>query len=97
MSIFKIFQIFGIVSTWATQALADGKVTLAEAVDLVTQLCAILGVTPELEIPGAQEIVEEVVEETPGGVPDATGVIAPGGGDRAPPGEATAPGQKLDI
>jgi len=97
MSIFKIFQIFGIVSTWATQALADGKVTLAEAVDLVTQLCAILGVTPELEIPGAQEIVEEVVGETSKGVPDATGVIAPGGGDRASLEEAAAPGAKLDI
>lgn len=49
--IFKIFAIFGTVSTWAETALADGKVTLLEGVDLLTKLAAILGVKTELEIP----------------------------------------------
>lgn len=84
-SIFKIFQIFGIVSNWAVKALADGKVTLEEAVDLVKALCGILGVTPALEIPGAQEIVEEVVPESGFGIPDSskeTDAVDP---DRGPP------------
>lgn len=50
-SIFKIFQIFGIVSNWATKALADGKITLNEAVDLAMQIAEILGVTIEIEVP----------------------------------------------
>lgn len=52
-SIFKIFQIFGIVSNWANQALADGKITLAEAVDLAMQIAKILGVEIEIEVPTA--------------------------------------------
>jgi len=95
--IFKIFQIFGVVSTWATQALADGKVTLAEAVDLVTQLCAILGVTPELEIPGSEPTEEEVISKASTVTPDTSKETDPTSEDRAPPGEATAPGAKLDI
>lgn len=51
--IFKIFTVFGVVSTWAEAALADGKVTLTEAVELVTNLAAILGIRTELEIPTA--------------------------------------------
>jgi hypothetical protein len=52
-SIFKIFQIFGLVSTWANQALADGKITLDEAVDLAMQIAKILGVAIEIELPAA--------------------------------------------
>jgi len=95
--IFQIFQIFGIVSTWATKALADGKVTLAEAVDLVTQLCAILGVIPELEIPGSEPTEEEVSLETSIEPGETSKETDPTSEDRAPPGEATAPGAKLDI
>lgn len=84
--IFKIFQIFGIVSTWATKALADGKVTLAEAVDLVTQLCAILGVTPELEIPGSEPTGEEVIGEASQIQGDTSKETDPTSEDRAPPG-----------
>lgn len=58
--VFKIFSIFGIVSNWATKALADGRVTLAEAVELVAQLCAVIGIVPELEIPGSEPTGEEV-------------------------------------
>ena len=84
--IFKIFQIFGIVSSLATQALTDGKVTLAEAVDLVTQLCAILGVTPELEIPGSEPTEEEVNPDTSNVSPDTSKETDVVSGDRAPPG-----------
>lgn len=59
-SVFKIFQIFGIVSAWATKAFADGVVTLAEAVELAVSLCAILGITTELELPDKNPIIEEV-------------------------------------
>lgn len=52
-SIFKIFQIFGIVSNWASQALADGKITLDEAVDLAMKIAKILGVEIEIEVPTA--------------------------------------------
>lgn len=64
--IFKIFVIFGIVSTWAEQALKDGKVTLLEAVELATKLAALLGITTELEIPtAALTLAPETDEEEP--------------------------------
>jgi len=85
--IFQIFQIFGIVSSWATQALEDGKVTLAEAVDLVTQLCAILGVVPELDVPALTPTGEEVIGETSNVSPETSKETDPTSEDRAPPGE----------
>jgi len=57
-SVFKIFQIFGIVSSWATKAFADGVVTLSEAVELAISLCAILGIPTKLDLPGAPEEAE---------------------------------------
>lgn len=42
--------IFNIVASWAAQALADKKVTLEEALDLVHQLAAALGVPTEYDI-----------------------------------------------
>jgi len=59
-SIFKIFQIFGIVSTWATKAFADGKVTLAEAVELAIALCAILNIPTELDLPDSNPTTEKI-------------------------------------
>jgi len=50
-SIFKIFQIFGIVSNWAATALADGKITLEEAVQLAMAIAEILGVQIEIDVP----------------------------------------------
>lgn len=50
VSIWKIMSIFSIVSNWSVQALADGKVTLSEALDLVHQLAAALGVPTEYDI-----------------------------------------------
>lgn len=52
-SIFKIFEIFGIVSAWATKAFADGRVTMTEALELVVSLCAILGLPTDFEIPNS--------------------------------------------
>lgn len=62
-SIFKIFQIFGIVSNWAAKALADGKITLEEAVDLAMKIADILGVKIELEVPDA--ITDSAIVESP--------------------------------
>ena len=68
-SIFKIFQIFGIVSNWANKALADGKITLKEAVDLAAQIAEILGVTIEIDIPtemkemSSGESVEDIIRK----------------------------------
>jgi len=50
ISFWKIMTIFSIVSNWSIQALADGKVTLSEALDLVHQLAAALGVPTEYDI-----------------------------------------------
>ena len=94
--IFKIFQIFGIVSTWATRALADGKVTLVEAVDLVTQLCAILGVVPELEIPGSEPTGEEVSLNASVESLDTSKETDAVSGGRAPPGHERAAYERDD-
>lgn len=50
ISFWKIMTIFSIVSNWSVQALADKKVTLEEALDLVHQLAAALGVPTEYDI-----------------------------------------------
>ena len=47
--------IFGIVSNWAMQALADKKVTLEEALDLVEQLATALGVPTEYDMKNVPE------------------------------------------
>lgn len=61
--IFKIFIIFGIVSNWAQKALADRVLTLDEGIVLLKQLCAVLGVRTELEIPlGISTLVPEKEE-----------------------------------
>lgn len=84
-TVFKIFQLFGVVSSWATQALADGVVTLTEAVSLVTQLCAIIGVTPQLDLPGINTTTENV-PDNPGTVATDTNESSPvADPDRAPP------------
>ncbi|MBA7670746.1 hypothetical protein ES703_78893 [subsurface metagenome] len=50
VSIWKIFTIFNIISAWSQAALADGKITLEEALDLVTQLAAALGLPLEYDV-----------------------------------------------
>jgi len=84
-SLFKIFALFGIISTWADKALADGKVTLVEAVDLVSRLCAVLGIAPELELPGSEPTEEEVKEETSLDSKSPFDGKDPANAERAPP------------
>lgn len=79
--IFKIFTVFGVVSTWAETALADGKVTLNEAVELVTKLAAILGIRTELEIP---VMTSEPIPETEETEKLSSGDVEPGH-ERPPP------------
>jgi hypothetical protein len=50
ISFWKIMTIFSIVSNWSVQALADKKVTIQEALDLVQQLAVALGVPTEYDI-----------------------------------------------
>jgi len=65
ISIFKIFIVFGIVSTWASRALQDGKISLVEAADLASQLGVALGIPTELGIPepAAEVVLEMDLEE----------------------------------
>jgi len=49
ISIFKIFSIFGAVSSWADRALEDGKITLQETVDLAESISKILGIPLEVD------------------------------------------------
>ena len=48
---FKAFQVMGIVSNWSVKAMADGKVTLQEAFDLVQELGHVLGFKVEIDLP----------------------------------------------
>lgn len=64
-SIFNIFKIFGIVSTWATKAIADGKVTMEEAVELATVLADILDVRIEINIPDGLMPADNIRSITP--------------------------------
>lgn len=50
ISIFKIFNIFGRVSSWADTALEDGKISLSEVVNLAEELAVILKVPLEIDI-----------------------------------------------
>lgn len=67
ISIFKIFMVFGIVSTWAAKALEDGKITLDEAADLGEQLGAALGIPTSIKVPAPVISTEEI----PPGAEDA--------------------------
>lgn len=62
ISLFKIFMVFGIVSSWASKALEDGKISLLEAADLASQLGTALGIPTELTIPQPTVEVEKVVD-----------------------------------
>ena len=48
---FKALRLFGVVSEWSARALMDGKVTAVEGVELITEVCKILGVPTEIDIP----------------------------------------------
>lgn len=69
--IFKGLQVIGLISKWSEKALADGKVTLQEGIELIGALGAILGLPLELEIPGVtipeklQEVLDQEETEQP--------------------------------
>ncbi|MBA7666356.1 hypothetical protein ES703_74435 [subsurface metagenome] len=48
--IFMIFTFIGVISRWAEKALADGKVTALEGLELVVALAGVLGVQTEFNV-----------------------------------------------
>ena len=48
---YKGLQLMGIIQDWSQKALADGKVTLVEAVELATRCCEVLGIPLDIDIP----------------------------------------------
>jgi len=42
---FKTITILGVLSTWTTHALQDGKITISEVTDLGLKIASILGIT----------------------------------------------------
>lgn len=51
ISVWKIFQVFGVVSAWSAKALEDGRITLGEAVELAAGLAALLGIPTDIMLP----------------------------------------------
>jgi len=51
ISVLQNFQIIGVVAAWTAQALADGRITLKEAVQLAKAIAQILGVQNEIDMP----------------------------------------------
>lgn len=49
-NIFKVFQVFGIVSAWSAKALEDGKISLSEAVELAVSLAGLLGIPTDINL-----------------------------------------------
>lgn len=47
--IFKIFTVFGVVSSWAEKALEDNKISIQETVDLAEKVSEILDVPLEVD------------------------------------------------
>jgi len=63
VSFLMVFTIFGIVSGWVKKAWADGKVSMKEGLELVTELAAALNIPLEWDIPEkVADIVEDVLE-----------------------------------
>lgn len=48
--------VFSVLSMWAFKALADGKITLSEVLELAEQVAAILNVKLEMDVPGMQPV-----------------------------------------
>jgi len=47
---FKALQIMGIVTSWSSKALEDGKVTLDEAADLAKKIADVLGIPTDIKL-----------------------------------------------
>lgn len=50
MNFFKILMIINLISSWMKKALEDGKITLDEALDLISMLAEQLGLTLEFNV-----------------------------------------------
>ena len=50
MNFFKILAIISLISSWMNKALEDGKITLAEALDLISKLAGPLGLPLEFDV-----------------------------------------------
>ena len=48
--IFKIFTVFGVVSSWAEKALEDNELSIQETVDLAEKVAEILGVPLKVDL-----------------------------------------------
>ncbi|KKL25177.1 hypothetical protein LCGC14_2407950, partial [marine sediment metagenome] len=65
-------RIIGAVSEWSEKALADGKVTITEAVEIAEKIGSLLGVRLELDIPGVVIKEPELDSEEEKPDPDRT-------------------------
>jgi len=52
---FKGLELMAIIQTWSEQALADGKVTLKEAMELATRACEVLDIPLEIKVPKGKD------------------------------------------
>jgi len=79
MNFFKILAIISLISSWMSKALEDGRITLAEALDLISKLAGPLGLPlafdvaeiiggPEKEaaIPLDEGVIEKEVDPATG-------------------------------
>ena len=49
--IFKALAIMGVIAAWSDKALADGQITAQEAIELLLQMAATLGLPLAFEVP----------------------------------------------
>jgi len=50
MNFFKIMAIISLISSWMNKSLEDGKITLAEALELISMLAGPLGLPLEFDV-----------------------------------------------
>ena len=65
MNFFKILAIIGLISSWMTKSLEDGKITLAEALDLISKLAGPLGLPLEFNVAEVIGGPEKEADDTP--------------------------------
>jgi len=77
MNFWMIFQVFGIVSAWATKALEDGKITIIEAGELAEQIGSLLGIPTDINVPTAEAVKLYPETDTGEEVPDDANARSP--------------------
>jgi len=55
--IFKALAIMGVIAAWSDKALADGKVTAEEAVELLIQMAGTLGLPLSFSVPQIAQVL----------------------------------------